>query len=281
MKSMVCLAVVASGLQLVAAPAGAVDGVILIDQTRALAGGVSPGDTAGFPVTLSQSGSYRLTSNLTVPDANTTAIEITADFVTLDLNGFTISGPVTCALSSTVGVTCSPSGGTGSGVKGGNVATNGVVTGPTGLSVRNGNVRGMGREGVFIYSGVVEGVQVYHNGRNGIIAFNTAIVQRSIAVLNGNNGIVSNNGVVTANTVLQNGRSGIAGNGIIATFNTSTSNWGYGLELLGDSGYLNNVLSVNNFDPGSGTYGPQIANGQALGKNACDPGPAGPAAPCP
>ena len=47
----------------------AVDGVIEINQARALAGGVTAGDSAGFPVTLSASGSYRLTGNLTVPSS--------------------------------------------------------------------------------------------------------------------------------------------------------------------------------------------------------------------
>lgn len=36
-----------------AGSAWAVDGVIDINQARALAGGVTPGDTAGFPVTIS------------------------------------------------------------------------------------------------------------------------------------------------------------------------------------------------------------------------------------
>ena len=40
-----------------AGQAYAVDGVIEINQARALAGGVTPGDTAGFPVTISVSGS--------------------------------------------------------------------------------------------------------------------------------------------------------------------------------------------------------------------------------
>src|SRR5690349_335055 len=73
-----------------------VDGVISINQSRALAGGVTPGDGAGFPVTITQSGSYRLSGNLTIPDLNTGAIQIMADFVTLDLNGFSIAGPVVC-----------------------------------------------------------------------------------------------------------------------------------------------------------------------------------------
>ena len=75
----------------------AADGVTLIDQRAAMAGKVTSGDTAGFPVTISQSGSYKLTGNLTVPDAMTTAIQITADDVMLDLNGFAIIGPNTCS----------------------------------------------------------------------------------------------------------------------------------------------------------------------------------------
>src|ERR1700675_702311 len=77
-------------------PTWAVDGVVLIDQNKAMAGNVTPGDTPGFPVTISLPGSYRLAGNLTVPDANTTAITIIADNVSLDLNGFTIQGPTVC-----------------------------------------------------------------------------------------------------------------------------------------------------------------------------------------
>ena len=51
-----------------------------------MAGNVTPGDTPGFPVTISKAGSYRLSGNLTVPNKDTTAILIVADDVTLDLN---------------------------------------------------------------------------------------------------------------------------------------------------------------------------------------------------
>jgi len=71
----------------------AVDGVVLIDQNKALAGNVTPGDTAGFPVTISQPGSYRLSSNLTVPSGQS-AITITVPNVTIDLNGFSITTTV-------------------------------------------------------------------------------------------------------------------------------------------------------------------------------------------
>lgn len=77
----------------------AVDGVILIDQAKALAGGVTPGDAPGFPVTLSKAGSYKLAGNLTMPNYNTSAIEATVPGVSLDLNGFTIDGANFCPAS--------------------------------------------------------------------------------------------------------------------------------------------------------------------------------------
>ncbi len=47
-----------------AGPALAVDGVIEINQASALAGGVTPGDSPGFPIHLNNSGAYRLTGDL-------------------------------------------------------------------------------------------------------------------------------------------------------------------------------------------------------------------------
>jgi hypothetical protein len=81
----------AAGLLLCSAPAAyAVDGVILIDQARALAGNVTPGDAPGFPVTITRPGSYKLASNLTAPQ-DSDGIVIAANDVTLDFNGFTLT----------------------------------------------------------------------------------------------------------------------------------------------------------------------------------------------
>src|SRR5512139_1391685 len=98
---------------LAAGQAAAVDGLILIDQNKALAGNVTPGDAPGFPVSITRSGSYRLSSDLTVPDADTTAIDVTttASDVTIDLNGFSIVGPVVCTNTSSVAnppTSCAP-----------------------------------------------------------------------------------------------------------------------------------------------------------------------------
>ena len=73
----------------------AVDGAREIHQA-CVATGCFPGDTAGWPVLITEPGSYVLTSGLTVPDANTTAISIDAPHVSLDLHGFSITGPNTC-----------------------------------------------------------------------------------------------------------------------------------------------------------------------------------------
>src|SRR5436190_22647803 len=117
-----------------ALPMYAVDGVVLINQSAALAGNVTPGDAPGFPITISLSGSYRLSGNLTVSDPNTDAIDITADDVTIDLNGFSIIGPTVCKLQTgPPPITCSPAG-----------SGTGILTGNSNITVLNGKIRGMG-----------------------------------------------------------------------------------------------------------------------------------------
>ena len=58
------LPLIALLLLALAGPALAVDGVVEINQTCAVQTGCFSGDTAGYPVTITQPGSYRLTSNL-------------------------------------------------------------------------------------------------------------------------------------------------------------------------------------------------------------------------
>ena len=55
------------------------------------------GQTRSFPIIITKPGSYKLRTNLVVPDANTTAILVHADNVTIDLSGFSIIGPCTGA----------------------------------------------------------------------------------------------------------------------------------------------------------------------------------------
>lgn len=71
-----------------AGPAAASDGVLEINHACASQTGCFAGDVAGYPVTITGSGSYQLTGHLS--SASGPAISITASPVSIELNGFTI-----------------------------------------------------------------------------------------------------------------------------------------------------------------------------------------------
>ncbi len=185
----------------------AADGVIEINQAT-----VEAND--GFPYVISEPGSYMLTSNLIVPDENTTAIQIEEGVgsATIDLNGFAIIGPVVCTVNQSSELDCSGAG-QGSGVfqRGTlSIAPNflNVSTSIGAVTVRNGTIRGMGDVGVFIIgAGLIERVAVLSNGGNGIIA-NGKITHCDIQ-RNGGDGIIALGGVVAYNKIEANGRNGI------------------------------------------------------------------------
>ena len=145
-----------------ASPAYAVDGVIEINHARALAGGVTASDTAGYPVTIDTGGSYRLTNDLTVPDENTTGISITgtAQNVTIDLNGFSITGPNACS-GGGASISCTFGGG-GHGIL--------MSQGADSVRIMNGAIQGMGGSGIAgsTVPALVEGVTLSENGGHGI-----------------------------------------------------------------------------------------------------------------
>src|SRR5436305_5699126 len=64
---------------------------VVITQSNALNGNITPGDAPGFPITLSKSGSYIFESDI-LPAAGMNGIEVTAPYVTIDLNGFLLHG---------------------------------------------------------------------------------------------------------------------------------------------------------------------------------------------
>jgi hypothetical protein len=245
----------------------AVDGVILIDQQRAMAGNVTPGDAPGFPVTISVPGSYRLSGNLTVPDSLTTGIHVTADFVTVDLNGFGIIGPVTCTPNPTVCTTTS--GGVGLHAGDFNVGT----IAPKGVKVMNGTVRGMGFHGVRMQGAgtVVERVITISNGGPGIVVGGS--VKDCVAHLNGGTGIIAH--TVRGSSASQNRQAGMFirqtglvsdsdsnlndGDGITVTTgvvagNAVNSNKGFGISATCPSTITGNNVTAN-----------QSGNIQALG----------------
>lgn len=232
-------------------------GVISINQEKALEGEVTPGDAPGFPVTISVPGSYELSGNLQIPDANTSGIVVTADNVTLNLNGFSITGGTTCT-----GIpvqSCSPLG-----------SGNGVDSNMANTVVLNGTIQGMGANGLFLFGNGkkyrVEKVNVNNNGNTGIymIFSRGNIVTGNMAYYNRVRGIDAAFGsVVEGNTVDGNGEIGIVANsGCNASNNVSTNNGSFGLAM-GAAGYVNNVMQGNN------NNGAQVNGGIAMGGNVC------------
>lgn len=130
-----------------ATSASASDGRIEINQASVEAEG-------GFPYTISQPGSYVLTGSLTVP-ADTTGIIIGTSNVTLDLNGFMITGPYVCEPGNCPG-------GSADGI-----STNGQQN--SYVTVRNGIVSGFSDRCIQLFQHArVERMQISQCGRDGI-----------------------------------------------------------------------------------------------------------------
>lgn len=269
MTTRIALSLCITFVVLLAGPpaAHAVDGQILINQAKALSGGVTPGDAAGFPVTISQPGSYRLSGNLVVPNSDTTAVEIMASHVTLDLNGFAILGPTDCA----GGANPCAGAGAGHGIS--------ASAGPLfNITIRNGTIQGMGDIGIVLAgdSHLVEYVHARSNGTHGIFVgpssdLGPSIVRHCTAQRNGSVGIFMNEiGTVSHSVANSNGTQGINLNGGgLASYNVVTRNGNFGLFLGSRSSYIGNVL----LDNALGAVG---AGGVNMGQNLC-----GANSPCP
>jgi len=228
---------VLAALVLVPATANAVDGTLEISPVCAVQTGCFAGDAAGFPVTISASGSYRLTGDLVVPDANTTAIQVTASDVRLDLNGFAI------VRSGCQGATfdCTPPSGSGFGVQTTTSTANGV-------SVRNGSVVGMGSTGISVgTAGEIAEVHLRWNRTDGVFAGALSTVRDNIANQNGFRGLfVGTGSTVSGNTVSQNASDGIATSfGCTVSGNTTSFNGGDGLDIGTGSTVVDNTAYDN------------------------------------
>jgi hypothetical protein len=145
--------------------------------------------TGGFPFTITQPGSYILKGNIVVPLGG--GIEIASDNVTIDLNGFTISGPVRCTGK---GATLSCTGEPPLGV---------LCRANSNITVRNGSVVGFAVGVALLGTGnLVEGIHASGNSDVGI-SIEDGVVRRNTANLNGI-GIVASTSTVTENLANSN-----------------------------------------------------------------------------
>jgi len=241
---------------------GAVEGVIEINQARALAGGVTPGDRPGFPVTLSTPGSYRLTSNLNVGnDPNLSAIEISADRLNLDLNGFVVAGPVTCTGFPPT-LACSPSG-TGKGIS--PSPTSGIIIH---VEVRNGTVRGFAGGGVVPHVGLqIDHLFVTSNGGQGISS-GPSIVEDSIVIQNGGYGIsVGTGSLIQRCIVIGNTLGGIRAESGTIVGNVASANGGNGIEVSLQSVIQDNAVNFNQSDGVAVLEGTLVTHSAAIGNS--------------
>lgn len=213
----------------------AVDGQILITQASVNAAG-------GFPYKINSSGSYKLGSNLIVP-AGPNGIQILADSVSLDLNGFSIIGPATCDGDDET-PTRNCSGGT-FGV--------GVTSSNAHITVRNGTIRGMGA-GIEITTAtgggtLIEEMHVTKNNGFGIALSGSGLIRRNVVSNNLATGIsVSESSLVSDNIANANGDNGIEANDSTVTNNSSGNNRFVGLVvsggLYGGNSLFNQLSSV-------------------------------------
>ena len=227
-----------------------------ISQAQALAGGVTPGDSPGFPVTISKPGVYVLTSNLEVPDVDTTAVAIIVSNVTIDLGGFTIIGP---------------DNGNGSGQGISSPTSNTIISATV---VRNGTIFGMGSDGIFASGrgNRIDRVTVVNNGGHGIDAGPAAHVTRSRAAGNTFVGIQASDASIVEQNVSASNTWGIAvGAGSTVIGNIALDNTSFGF-IVDESGWGHNVASNNNggnANPQYGGTGIALSGGNLCGGALC------------
>lgn len=243
-------------------PSGAIagDGVGEINEACAVSTGCFPGDTPGYPVTITQSGSYRLTGSLTPSglSANTDMVSISATDVTLDLNGFEIVHIQSCTNDPPTSCTLS---GTGRGIAGGNHVT-----------LRDGVVRNAVSHGIELgWFGSISGVRVSGCGGSGVVVANHSRIDDAIVASNLGGGVFAFQQISVKRSVISrnngSGFSSVFGRNSLLE-NVINENVSLGLSLFSSDGYGLNHLSFNS-GSGGGTGG-QVSGGLNLGQNVCN-----------
>jgi len=162
------------------------------------------------PVSITSPGLYYLTQNLTHSYTSAYAITVHADDVTIDLNGFCITGP-----------------GKGSGINNSGI----VVMNPrTNVEIRNGSIKAFGYGGIVSQNNCtairVVGVRVRDTGYIGIFLSGSGNLAMDCAVMNaGHDGIhVGMSSLVKGSQLVGNSGSGITVISGSAVGNTAVGN---------------------------------------------------------
>lgn len=212
--------------------AGAAQAQTTIDQAKAAAGNVTPGDTPWFPITITKPGSYILTGNLDVP-YNVNAIVIDAENVVVDLNGFEIRSMGSCERDGVSGVVICD--GISLSLQQ-QLEYSGVRINKPYAVVRNGAISGFHGHGVSSYAGnlSLDRLRVHDNRYHGVLAMGagnsvtnshlamnkssglfgvSVLIDGVVARENGEHGIEVSHGLVSRTLATQNRLQGLYGKG--------------------------------------------------------------------
>jgi hypothetical protein len=200
--------------------------------------------------TISKPGSYRLVNNLTAtPGAS--CLDIQVSFVTIDLGGFTISGPA----SSFAGITSSA-----------------VLPRLQGLAIRNGSISGF-NVGLDLFGdgSIVEGLRIAQSQTIGMENVTGIVRGNTITNIGAGNGTgITASGIITGNVSSFNGAGFIIGQGSTVTGNTVTNNGSDGLSIdhsstvIGNTAANNGGIGLDLFCPSNVTDNTAVNNGANL-----------------
>ncbi len=248
MSKLVSIIAWAAALLWPAVQACAADGVVLIDQTMVAASG-------GFPYVIKKPGSYRLDGNLSVTASD--AIHILSDDVTLDLAGFSITGPSEQGLTTAISDDGKPHAGIS--VRSGHIASwgNGIdLSQCTGCSVQQVQIRGVIFSGIQMGKAALVSENVVIGPGSGAQAGNSRDFGNGIAT--GNNGLVIDNNVLNfaaGITVLlySNVKDNNASSNVVGVMATCPSNL-IGNSAIGeiDAGFGDTFTGCTRYDNNPG-----------------------------
>ncbi len=248
---------IAAGVFTVAVFAATAHAEVLINQSKAQAG-LGNGDAAGFPITITQPGSYRLTGNLLVP-VGTPGIQIAAPGVVLDLGGHEINGQLPCSTST---ICVKPDGvpyahgiaadntsadATAPTIRNGTVTRfpgNGIYLSLSGGTVENMNLLANGLDGITVNnstgraSATLRHIRVMANRRDGC-SLENALLDNSSCDFNGRYGILASNARVQNSFARKNNYAGLQASGIVISGGSQ-----YQDNVLGQIGNIGNVKSL-------------------------------------
>ena len=212
-------------------------------EARTIVNAANTPGNAGNLYIISQPGSYYLTTNLTGVNGKH-GISVTANNVTLDLNGFAVQG----VGANTIGIT--------------------IPNAQTNVTVQNGSVSGWAYDGADALSSganniLFEHLNVFANGGVGIYLFGNGVVRNCNSHKNNSDGIYSNGGSITGCAANNNGGTGITiYSGVIADC-TARKNSLHGIYVA--PGSVSGCLVSGNTSAGIDVDGP----GSMVSRNTC------------